>query len=249
MIDGKTLYIAHQDGEPLGRGKLPPYWENLPGVERDHWERTAASLVPQSKTLQRFVRFTEIISSSGNPDEDFWYLGGPMTGIPQFNFPAFQRIAGNLRAAGYNLVTPHELDDPETEAAALASRDGAPGSGSSHGEGWSDFLARDVVIVSLPTCVGGIFMEDWHHSSGANLESYVLDRLGKQVCEYHENDEELWLVDIDRNERLRELHLIDEERLRIAEAGGHEEAQELRQKLARRAGVIDFDPYSAKEPA
>src|SRR5437870_314007 len=118
----------------MGGSKQEPFWEGLTPRERDRWEFTASLAAPQSKTLQRFVRFTEVISTSGDPDRPFWYLGGPMTGIPQFNFPRFQEVADILRSNGYNLVTPHELDDPETEAAALASRDGAPGSGSSHGE-------------------------------------------------------------------------------------------------------------------
>jgi hypothetical protein len=72
------------------------------------------------------------------------YLGGPMTNYPQFNFPAFDRAAQTLRDHGYTIVSPAELDDPETREAALASADGAPGSGSHSVQTWADFLARDV---------------------------------------------------------------------------------------------------------
>jgi hypothetical protein len=166
-----------------------------------------------TKTRKRLDKLVDVISQSGNPDEDFWYLGGPMTGIPKFNFPRFTVVASKLRASGLNIVTPHELDDPDTEAAALASVDGAPGSGSANGEKWEDFLSRDVVIVSLPTCQGGIFMEGWHRSSGANLESYILDRLKKSVKEYDDGAglmEDFILTDIDRDSRIQELNDIDD---------------------------------------
>ena len=53
------------------------------------------------------------------------YTAGPMTGIPQFNYPAFERAAAELRRKGYDVVSPAELDDPSDKAAALASKDGA----------------------------------------------------------------------------------------------------------------------------
>jgi hypothetical protein len=162
-----------------------------------------------NKTRARLDKLVTVIAQSGDPDEPFWYLGGPMTGIPQFNFPRFTEVAGRLRAMGYNIVTPHELDDPDTEAAALASADGAPGSGSANGEKWEDFLSRDVVIVSLPTCQGGIFMEGWHRSSGAKLESYNIDRLKKSVYEYDDSTGEIVLTLIDRDSRLKQLEITD----------------------------------------
>lgn len=76
------------------------------------------------------------------------YVGGPMTGFPQFNFPAFDAASADLRRRGFTVVSPAELDDPATREAALASPDGAPGTGSSNGETWGDFLARDVKLIA-----------------------------------------------------------------------------------------------------
>jgi hypothetical protein len=155
-------------------------------------------------TLRRFKRLTQVMSFSGNPDADFYYLGGPMTGIPQFNFPRFQQVAALLRDDGLNIVSPAELDDPETEKAAMASHDGAPGTGSTNGQSFEDFLSRDIIIVSLPTCIGGIFIDGWHTSRGARGETWVLSYLKKKLYEYTDDPKPM-LTPFDRDERLAEL--------------------------------------------
>lgn len=38
------------------------------------------------------------------------YIAGPMRGYWEFNFPAFDAAAAHLRAAGYDVVSPAELD-------------------------------------------------------------------------------------------------------------------------------------------
>lgn len=100
-----------------------------------------------------------------------WYLGGPMTGIPQFNFPAFFAAAEALREKGYTVISPAELDAQHNAdyEVSLNSPDGAPGT---TGQTWGDYLARDVKIVADQ--VGGIiFLPGWEDSRGARLEAFV----------------------------------------------------------------------------
>lgn len=104
--------------------------------------------------------------------KETWYIAGPMTGIPQFNFPAFLDAASRLRGMGYNVISPAEIDRDETRLAALNSKDGAEGSGSPNGETWGDFLARDVKLVA-DEVHGVVFLPDWHKSRGAVLEAVV----------------------------------------------------------------------------
>lgn len=111
------------------------------------------------------------------------YLGGPMTGRPQFNFPAFDRAAARLREHGYTIVSPAELDDPETREAALASPDGAPGTGSHSGQTWADFLARDVKLIA-DKVTGIVLLDGWEESRGARLECFVARLEGKPIYLY-----------------------------------------------------------------
>lgn len=100
------------------------------------------------------------------------YVAGPMTGIPQFNFPAFDRAAEKLRDAGYDVISPAELDEPEVRKAALDSPDGAL-EGEFSPETYASFLARDVEIVAG---VDGVaLLPGWENSRGAQLEVRVAE--------------------------------------------------------------------------
>lgn len=96
-----------------------------------------------------------------------------MTGIPQFNFPAFRDAAAHLRSLGLEIISPAEMDGPEIAAAAEASADGSLDSeGKIVGHTWGDLLSRDVKIVADE--VGGIiFLPGWEKSRGARLEAFV----------------------------------------------------------------------------
>lgn len=100
------------------------------------------------------------------------YLAGPMSGIPQFNFPEFYRVASILRSKKYNLevVSPAELDDADTAAAALNSKDGTPA--DAH-RSWGDFLSRDVKMLADDGIEGIVFLPNWQKSRGARLEASV----------------------------------------------------------------------------
>lgn len=39
------------------------------------------------------------------------YLAGPMSGYPEWNFPAFHKAAEELRAEGYHVFSPAEVDE------------------------------------------------------------------------------------------------------------------------------------------
>jgi hypothetical protein len=92
------------------------------------------------------------------------YLSGPMTGIPKFNFPAFDDTAKKLRDMGYSVINPTELDDPHTRKLAMLSEDGAP-----DGK-WGAFLGRDIAAL----CAAAdevLLLPGWENSRGSLLEA------------------------------------------------------------------------------
>lgn len=109
-----------------------------------------------------------------------------MTGYPQFNFPAFEAAARDLRARGYTVISPHELDSPPVQAAAWASPDGKLKDGAVAGETWGQILARDVEVVADK--VDGIaFLANWRKSRGARLEALVGLLCNKRFFDYADN--------------------------------------------------------------
>jgi hypothetical protein len=87
------------------------------------------------------------------------YVSGPMTGIPEWNFPAFQAASDTLRAAGYEVIDP--------------SRHGA-GAGT-----WESYLRRD--LVEMLDCDGVALLPGWQGSKGANLEVFVAEALSMPI--------------------------------------------------------------------
>ena len=93
-----------------------------------------------------------------------YYLAGPMSGIPQSNFPLFFEVAEKLRKQHYTIISPAELDDEKVKAETLA--------GVSHKHLWGDYLSRDVKIIAEQV-QGIVFLPGWECSRGARLEATV----------------------------------------------------------------------------
>jgi hypothetical protein len=109
------------------------------------------------------------------------YIAGPMTGLPQFNIPAFERQTRRLRAAGYTVVSPVELDSDLIRSEALASKTGAmPVGGKIGGETWGEILARDVRVIA-DTIDAICVLPNWQQSRGARLEVFVGMLCGKSI--------------------------------------------------------------------
>jgi hypothetical protein len=133
----------------------------------------------------------------GDPHAPFFYVGGPMSNVPQFNFPRFEEVAGKLREQGYNIVSPVELVHPEKARIAMQSTTGKYR--KRYGP-WDAYLCRDLVICAMPNCQGIILLDGWESSRGARAESFICDTLGKDCFVYE--DDGPTLIKIDRTEAL-----------------------------------------------
>lgn len=116
------------------------------------------------------------------PDGTRYYLAGPMSGVPQFNIPKFDTVSAKLRAEGFTIISPAELDSPLMRARALQSEDGDLHKlEKDTKETWGEVLARDIKLVA-DGIDGIIFMEDWQKSRGARLEAFVGLLTGKKFA-------------------------------------------------------------------
>lgn len=93
------------------------------------------------------------------------YVAGPMTGIPELNFPAFHRAAASLRASGYTVINPAEINpDPDAK--------------------WEQCMRED--IAQLVTCDAIALLPGWQKSRGATLEQHIAKQLGmREILVHH----------------------------------------------------------------
>jgi hypothetical protein len=80
------------------------------------------------------------------------YICGPMTGLPEHNYPAFHAAAKQLRAQGYDVVSPAELDHGDDKC-------------------WEDYLRRD--IKGMMDCDTIAVLPGSDNSKGATFERMI----------------------------------------------------------------------------
>jgi nucleoside 2-deoxyribosyltransferase len=145
------------------------------------------------------------------------YLAGPMSGIPEYNFPAFRAGARELRD-DYRLtvLSPVEMDEAEGFDASHADAHIVPGDAD-----WSTFLARDVKVVAGADVQAVVVLDGWENSQGSALETQVAQRLGKPVFELATGQQVKHLSDV----RPASQENIAEEAVRLVQPGGDRHEQ------------------------
>jgi hypothetical protein len=86
------------------------------------------------------------------------YISGPMTGLPEHNFPAFNAEAARLRAMGYEVANPAE--NPLCDS-------------------WQQYMRQD--IAQLVGCDWMLMLPGWQRSKGAGIEHRLALDLGLPV--------------------------------------------------------------------
>lgn len=114
------------------------------------------------------------------------YLSGPMSGIEEFNYPAFNKAAAILRERGHDVINPAET------AGGITHLDR------------TRFMEIDVGYVMAADAV--VVMEGWGRSKGAQLEVLLAANLGKPIyayCPIHGFD---YLVEVVASRVIFNLH-------------------------------------------
>lgn len=93
------------------------------------------------------------------------YLAGPMTGLPEFNYPQFHEVANELRARRLTVVNPAENDTGAFDVA--------------FGKPWEYYMR--LALRGLTVCDEVCLLPGWQDSRGARLERLVAEALGMRV--------------------------------------------------------------------
>jgi len=90
------------------------------------------------------------------------YLSGPMTGLPNNNYPAFNEAARKLRAKGYRVLNPAEIEPPEIPT-------------------WKNYMRECIKMLMSANAVA--MLPGWSQSRGASIEVDLALNLGMPaVC-------------------------------------------------------------------
>lgn len=88
------------------------------------------------------------------------YISGPMAGIPELNYPAFNRAAKHIRNMGYQVENPASNLEPECES-------------------WEGYMR--LAIAQLMRCHILVRLPGWESSRGASVENDLAQLLGFKV--------------------------------------------------------------------
>jgi hypothetical protein len=100
-----------------------------------------------------------------------YYLSGPMTGLPDYNRPAFNEAAKELRSHGFTVWNPAE----EFDATTIYPR--------------KIYLRKD--IEALLKCDAIVMLDGWENSAGAKLELDIAKELELPIFFMRTNTEEV----------------------------------------------------------
>lgn len=111
------------------------------------------------------------------------YVAGPMSGLPEFNFPAFNAAADKLRGDGHSVFNPAERDIERHNGVDI-SKGNPTGSqevaAKEHGFSLRDALADDTwYICKVADAIA--MLPGWENSKGARAEWTLAIALGHTV--------------------------------------------------------------------
>ncbi|MEN5279269.1 DUF4406 domain-containing protein [Brucella sp. TWI432] len=111
------------------------------------------------------------------------YLAGPMSGIPEFNFPAFKAATAKLREDGHYVFSPAEKDIERHGGVdiSIGNQTGCQDEAAkSHGFSLRDALADDTWWICKEADAIAM-LPGWENSKGARAEHALAFALGHSI--------------------------------------------------------------------
>lgn len=88
------------------------------------------------------------------------YIAGPMSGLPEYNYPAFNAVAEALRNQGHEVENPAENPEPPCKS-------------------WEGYMR--MAVAQLVRCEAVALLPGWETSKGASVEHRLAHDLGLKV--------------------------------------------------------------------
>ena len=111
------------------------------------------------------------------------YIAGPMTGLPEYNFPAFDKAAAILTAQGHEVFNPAQNDrDHGFDGAGLAGHEA-----ERLGFSLRRALKQDLSWICDHAEAVAV-LDGWHRSKGALTETALAVALGIPFAPVHHFD-------------------------------------------------------------
>lgn len=99
---------------------------------------------------------TALLVASGFDLNLYYYISGPMTGYPKYNYERFEEVATWLREMGLKVMSPHENEWPKGHEKMEESRL------------WGEMMKK--CAEQMKQCSGIIMLQGWPQSRGAKSE-------------------------------------------------------------------------------
>ena len=107
------------------------------------------------------------------------YIAGPMRGIKLYNFPAFDAAKETLWEAGWEVISPADIDRQSDGFDPLALPEGYDWDTFPGSIEFAECVTRDIQAVQ--SCDALYMLKGWEKSKGARAEFAVAEWLGKEI--------------------------------------------------------------------
>lgn len=117
------------------------------------------------------------------------YIAGPMTGIPNFNFPKFNAVAKHLRNEGHDVFNPAERDIERHGGVDISAGNSAGDpaqAAKEHGFSLREALADDTAYICKEADAIAM-LPGWESSKGARAEHALAFALGHKIIYFGAN--------------------------------------------------------------
>jgi hypothetical protein len=100
-----------------------------------------------------------------------------MTGMPEYNYPAFMRAEADLQVMGYEVANPARVDELFPIVCGHTTK--VDGCEDCLSRNWTWYMRKTIAM--MLDCDGVALLDRWHASRGAKIEVQLADALDMPV--------------------------------------------------------------------